>query len=172
MFFCEFFNLVVVKFAGFCVDGILYGFEYSACYADFPTVGEMSAVGKRQAHDCVARLGQGQICGPVGNRTGVGLDICILGFEQFFRPLLSHPLNQVGYLLAFVVSSAGVTFGIFIGQAASAGLHHGSGYVVFRRDESNRAALARPFLSYKFVNLGVIMFEGRYHIGFSLDYSA
>ncbi len=113
------------------------GFEYFACDADLPAVREVSAVWKRQAHNRIARLDQCQICGPIGNRAGVGLDVGVVGLEELFGTLPRHYLDKVGHLLAFIISPAGVTLGVFVGKTTSAGQHYGPGYIVLRGDKAN-----------------------------------
>ena len=92
----------------------------------------------------------------------------MVGLEYFFDPVLSHPFDKVGYLLALVVSFAGITFGVFICKAASTGQHDGLGYIVLRGDEANGAALACRLLPHQLINLRVILLKSIYHISFSL----
>ena len=95
----------------------------------------------------------------------------MVGLEYFFDPLLSHPFDKVGYLLAFILSFAGIPLGVFVGKTATTGQHHSLGYVVFRWYKANRPALASCFLAHQLINLRVILFKGINHISFFLKCS-
>ncbi len=53
----------------------------------------------------------------IGHRARVGLDVGVIGLEDFLGPFLGEFLDQVGDLLAFVVAFAGVALGVLVGQA-------------------------------------------------------
>ena len=160
-------EVVVVNPAGFGVDRVGDGFEEPARERDLASVGKMPAVDVRHSHDGIARLDQSRVCGQVRDRAGVRLNVRVVGLEQFLRALLGHFLDQVGHLLALVVSPPRVAFGVLVGQASAAGQHDGPGNVVLRRDQADGPALARLLLAHQFINLRIVLFKCVGHILFS-----
>ena len=67
-------------------------------------VGEVAAVGQRQAEDGVARLEQGEHRRGVGLGAGVGLHVGELGTEQCLDPVDGQLLDDVDVLAAAVVA--------------------------------------------------------------------
>ena len=92
----------------------------------------------------------------------------MVGLEYLFGPLPGDRLDKVCNLLSLVIPLAGVSFGVFVGQATAAGQHYRLGDVVFGWDESHAGALTRAFLPYKFIYLRVILLKCRKHIVFSI----
>ena len=73
---------------------------------DLHAVGEVAAVGEREAHDRVARLQQRVVDGGVGLRAGVRLDVRVLGAEQRLGAVDRELLGDVDPLAAAVVAPA------------------------------------------------------------------
>jgi hypothetical protein len=64
----------------------------------------------------------------------VGLDVDVVGAEEFLRAVDGEGLDGVHVLTAAVVALAGVALGVLVRHDASLGLHHRLGDVVLRRD--------------------------------------
>ena len=82
---------------------------------------EVSTIDKRHSHNGLCGVNQGCIGSQVCYRAGVGLYVCVLGGESFFGTLPGYFFDTVSYLLALVVSFAGIALSVFICKAASAG---------------------------------------------------
>ncbi len=158
---------VVVQTTRLSVDLVGDGVVEFAGHRDLPAVGEMPAVDQRHAHNGVMGLDQGSVGAEVGHRTRVGLHVGMIGFEDLLCAVLGEFLDQVSDLLAFIVPFTRVAFGVFVGQAARRGHHHGFGDVVFRGDQADGTALAGLLLADQLVDLWIVLFEGCPHVNFS-----
>ena len=65
----------------------------------------------------------------------------MLGAEDLFGPVSGQVFGHVDELAAAVVAMARIALGVFIGQHAADGLHHGRAGVVFRGDHLQAAPL-------------------------------
>ena len=77
---------------------------------------KMTALGQTHSQNRISRLHEGQIYSSIGLGTGVGLDIYIVSAEQFLGPVDSQLLCNINILAAPVISLAGITLGILVGQ--------------------------------------------------------
>ena len=85
---------------------------------------EVSAVRQRKPHNRIAGFCQRDISRHVRYRAGIGLHVGVVGLEKLCGPLLGDDFDEVGNLLALVIPFAGVSFCVFVGQAASACQHY------------------------------------------------
>ena len=77
----------------------------------------------------VARFRQREISRHVRLRTGMRLDVGVLGAEQLFRPVDGELLDDVHAFAAAVVTLAGIAFGVLVGE------HRAGGFENRRRDK-------------------------------------
>lgn len=156
-------DLVIVEPAGPGVEFVLDALEEFAGVADLPAVGEVAAVGQGQSHDGIAGLGEGTVGFHIGTGARVRLNIGAVCAEELFGAVDGEVFDLVGDLLAFIVAFARVAFGVFIGQAASGGFHHGLGDVVLRGDHADGGVLALLLLLDEVGDSGVGFGDGRKH---------
>ena len=123
-------------------------------------VGEVAAVGETHAQNGVARLQYAGIHGLVGLRAGMRLHIGIFGAEKFFHAVDGQLLGHIDMLAAAVIAFARIAFGIFVGELAALGFHHGAADVVFRGNQLNVVLLALNFGGHGCGQLGVVFFDG------------
>ncbi len=105
-------------------------------------VGQVPAVGQRQAHNLLAGLQQRVIDGGVGLRTGVRLHVGVLGSEQCLGAVNRQLLADVDLLAAAVVAAARVALGVLVGQHRTDGFQDSEGHEVLRGDHLQRVLLA------------------------------
>jgi len=108
-------------------------------------VGEVAAVGQVHGDDGITGLQCREIDGHVGAGAGVWLDIGRLGAEQLAGPLDGEQLNLVHRLAAAVVSFAGITLGVFVGENATLGGEDGGRGVVLAGDHLEAGLLPLAF---------------------------
>ena len=160
---------IEIQAAGLRVDLIGHGIVEFAGQGDLPAVGQMAAVIEGHSHNRVARVDQSGVGRQIRDRTGVRLDVGMVGPEQLLGPVPRQFLDQVGDLLSLVVAFAGVAFRIFVGQAACGRRHHGPRDVVLRRDQSDRPALPGLFLAYQLIDLRIVVLKSCLHTDFSIN---
>src|SRR5699024_5340277 len=78
-------------------------------------------------------------------RTGVGLDVSVLGAKEFFCTLDGESLSDIYVLTAAVVALAGVALGVLICKNGTLRLQHCARHEVFARDHFEGVALATKF---------------------------
>ena len=123
-------------------------------------VGEVAAVGEAHAEDGVAGFQYGSIHGLVSLRAGVGLYVGIGGAEQFFHAFEGKLFGHIYVFAAAVVAFAGVAFGVFVGELAALGFHHGAADVVFGGNQLNVVLLALFLGSNGGGQFGVVFGDG------------
>src|SRR5258708_18666308 len=72
----------------------------------------------------------------------MGLQVGVLGAEEFFGAVAGQVLHHVGKLAAAVVTPAGISLGIFVGQDRSGGFEHSFAHEVYRGDQFEAVVLA------------------------------
>ena len=90
---------------------------------------------------------------------GMGLDIGMLGPEEFLGPIAGQILDHVDMLAAAVIPPARIALGIFVRQHAADRLHDGRAGVVFAGDHLQAVLLAIDFFVDRGPNLGVLRFH-------------
>ena len=121
---CEALHGVVVHALCFAVEFIAHGLvEYAAC-VDEASVTEVASVVEVQSHECVARLEHCEQYGCVGLCARVWLHVGIFGSEEFLDALDGQCLDDIDHLASAIVATAGISLGIFVGEARPHGLHH------------------------------------------------
>ncbi|CSB29640.1 Uncharacterised protein [Vibrio cholerae] len=73
------------------------------------------------------------------------LNVCVLTLKKHFGAFDSNLLNAVNMLTTAVVTTAGITFGVFVSQASALRLHYGFRDDVFRGNQFDLFILAGVF---------------------------
>ncbi len=120
----------------------------------------MAAVIEAHAEDRIARLHERKVGRSVGLRAGVGLDVGVVGAEEFLGPIDRQLLDDVHVLAAAVVALAGVAFGVLIGEHRALRLEHPGAGVVLGGDELDVLLLAAPLARQGARQLGIEAFDG------------
>ena len=105
-------------------------------------MGEVAAVGEREAQDLVAGVGDRGEHRGVGLGAGVRLHVGVFGAEELLGAVDRELLGDVDVLAAAVVAAAGVALGVLVGQHRALGLQHGARGEVLAGDHFEGAALA------------------------------
>ena len=109
------------------------------------TMGEVPSVGEVHGEDLVTGLENAEVDGHVGLAATVGLDIGMIGSEEFLGALDGEALDHIDVLATAVPTAARVALGILIGEARALGLHHCLAGEVFGCDELDVLELAMMF---------------------------
>ena len=117
-------------------------------------------MGKAHAEDGVTGFQYGGIYGLVGLRAGVGLYVGIGGAEQFFHAFEGKLFGHIHVFAAAVVAFAGVAFGVFVGELAALGFHHGAADVVLGGNQLNVVLLALVFGGNGGGEVGIVFGDG------------
>ena len=106
----------------------------------------MSAVIQVHAHDGVPGLTDRELHRHIGLGPGMRLHIGVVTAEEFLGPVDGQILHHIHTVAAAVVSLAGISFRVFVGQRAAHGGHHGLTHPVLGRDQFNVAVLPGLFV--------------------------
>ena len=99
-------QLVIVDGLGILPDAVRNKMEVHAGDIDRAAVGQVSAVGKIQSHDRVARLNEGDISGKIGLGAGMRLDIGMVGAKKLLGPLDRQRFRDINKLAPAVIAFA------------------------------------------------------------------
>ena len=146
LFLRDAFQFVVVDGFGFFGDAVGNDLVGLAGKIQLMAVGEVSAVGQVQAEDGVAGLKDGGVGRHVGLRSGVRLDVGVLGAEQLLGALAGQVFDDVGEFAAAVVALAGIAFGILVREHRAGSFEHGFADEVLGRDQLQAFVLAAGFV--------------------------
>ena len=106
---------------------------------------KVAAMCQIQTEECIPWVKNCQEYGCICLCSRVRLDICPFSIEDLFQPFDSNRFALVYYLATTIITLAGITFGVFVGQAASHGLHHLVAHKVFRSNQLDTFQLALMF---------------------------
>jgi hypothetical protein len=122
-------------------------------------VREVAAVREVERHDAVVRREErrldGEIRGRARERLDIDAPIAVRDAEGLERAALAEALDGVDVFVAAVVARAGLAFGVLVREDGAERVKDGRGREVLRRDEDERAALARLLLLDEVKNLRV-----------------
>ena len=105
-------------------------------------MGQVTAVGQRQAEDRVADVRHGHERSGVGLRTSVGLNVHVVATEDLLRTFDGERLRDVHKLAATVVAAARVALGVLVGEDRALRLEDGARHEVLRGDHLEGVTLA------------------------------
>ena len=135
-------HLIIIHTAGLTVEVVAYRLVDDAARIHQRTMTEVPAVVQIESHEGVARIENSQEDSCIGLCTRVRLHIGILCTEEGFYSVDSQLLHLIHHLTASVVSLAGITLGILVGQARTQSLHDLIANEVLRGDKLNAAHLS------------------------------
>src|SRR5579862_5944606 len=118
------FQDVVVNLLGLFVDTVEDDAVKLAGKAELVPVSQVAAVREVQTQDGVAGIDDRHVGGSVGLRSGVGLDIDVVGAKELLRPVSSQILDHIGKLAAAVIALAGIALGVLVGKDRANRLKH------------------------------------------------
>ena len=118
-------------------------------FSEFARLGLGAAVrrGQVETHEGVAGFQQSEEDGLVCLRAGMGLDVGEVAGKEFLCPLDGQRLGDIDEFAAAVVATAGVPFGIFVGQHRALCFEHRLGDDVLRSDQFDLVLLAMQLLA-------------------------
>ena len=154
-------HLVVIDQAGLCIDTVLHGVVQLAGKVHLGAVCQVTSIGQAHAEDVVAGFEHGHAGGRIRLRTGMRLDVGIVGTEQFLGAIDRQLLRDVHVLATAIVTFARVAFGVLVGQYGTLRLHDPRARIVFRRDQLDMLFLAAGFLDDGGEQLGIKFLNGR-----------
>ena len=108
---------------------------------DGAAVGQVTAVVQVHAHDHIADVAQGLEDSVVCGSTGVGLNVCVVSTEQLLHAVDGDVLHHVHALAAAVVTLAGVTLSVLVGQDGGSCCQNGLADEVLGSDQLDVSAL-------------------------------
>ena len=148
-------DLIVVDAPGLRVDAVGNDVVGLAGVVDRRAVAQMAAVFEAHADERVARLQKRGVDGQIRLRAAVRLDVDGLAAEERLGALDRDALDLVDDLAAAVITLAGQTLGVFVGQNAPHAGDDGRGGDVLRGDQLEVALLAAQLLRGQLGDLGV-----------------
>ena len=138
-------DLIVIDRFGRGIEPVGHGMVNLAARIDRRAMCQMAAVRERHAEERVAGFEQCRIHREVGLRSGVRLDVRILGVEQFFGALDRQPLRDIDVLAAAVIAFARVALGILVREHRTLRRKHARARVILRRDQFDMVFLPPRF---------------------------
>ena len=124
---------------------------------DTGAVGEVSALVEVETHERVAGGEDGEEHRLIGLGAGVRLHVGELSSEEFLHTVDGELLYLVDDLAAAIVTFAGQTLGIFVGEVTAHGCHDLVGDEVLTGDEFHAPELALMLLLDEVENLSVFL---------------
>ena len=121
-------------------------------------MGQMSAVIQVHAHDRITRFQYGKLHCHIRLCSGMGLYIGIITAEQLLGTLDCQIFDDIHALTSAVISLAGITFRIFIGQGTAHSRHDCLAYPVFGSDQFNMTVLTILLVDNGLCHLGINFF--------------
>ena len=168
VFFGQPLHLVVVDGLGIAVNAVGHEVVEVAGEVDAGAVGEVAAHVQLHTEHGVAGFQDGEVGGHVGLGAAVGLNVGVLGAEEFFGAVDGQGFHHIHELAAAVVAPAGVALGVLVVHQLRLGLQHGLAGVVFRCDQDDGIALAAVLVLDGVGNGGVDAVENGGHVGWLL----
>ena len=136
-----FLERIVINRFGLAAHSVRDDLEILAAHVDGTAMRQMPAVGQIHAHDRIAGVEQSEEDCHIRLSAAVRLNVGILAIEKFFRAVDSQLLNHIDELTAAVISLAGITFGVFVGEHTALSLEHGAADDVLRSNQFEFGAL-------------------------------
>ncbi len=128
-------DLVIVYRLGLPADPVANYVIETAREVYRVSVGKVSAVVKLHRKDGISGIDCREEDCLVGARTGMGLDICMVGTEEFTCPLDRDLLYLFNEFTASVVLFVGVSFCVFIREDGALYFEQGTGDEILRCDQ-------------------------------------
>ena len=107
---------------------------------------EVAAMCEVHRKNFIAGREHAEIDGHIRLAAAVRLHIDMLCAEELLRALDGECFHDVHILAASIPTARGITFGVFVGEAGSLGLHHGATGEILGGDQLDVLELAFVFL--------------------------
>ncbi len=153
-------NLVVVDPTRFGIDAVIDNLIQFSAEIHRVTVGEVTPVGEIHGENPVAWLEGCEVDSSIGLTAGMGLNIGMVGPEEFLCPFDGEHLGLVDGVTASIIPFGGIAFGIFVREDRSSNLHHGGVGEIFGGNQLEVALLPGEFLAHDGGDLGVADGDG------------
>ena len=102
----------------------------------------MATVGEIHGENFISQLQHAEIHSHVGLTSAVGLDISVIGSEEFLGAFDGECFDDIDIFAAAIPAASWVSFCIFVCQAGTLCLHHGLAGEIFGGDQLNMFNLA------------------------------
>jgi hypothetical protein len=119
----------------------------------------MAAVGEVHPENRISVLTGCQKDGHIGLASRVGLDVGVLGTEEFTGSLDGGPFDDICKFTSPIVAATRVALGILVGEDGSGGFQDGLGDEVLGGDQFEPFVLAVRLLTNGFVDEGIDFLE-------------
>ena len=126
-------------------------------------VGEVSAVREVQAKDGVSRLNDRSVGSHVGRGSRMRLHVGVLGAKELLGAVARQVLDHVGEFASAVITPAGITLGVLVGEDRARRLQHGFAHKVLRGDQLQPFVLAPLFVFDRLRNLRINFRQRPFH---------
>ena len=123
-------------------------------------VRQVAAVCEAHAQNGVARFQHAGVHRLVGLAARVRLHVHVFRAEEFFAAVNRQLFGNVHMFAAAVIAFVRITFGVFVGQLAALGFHHGAAHIVFRSNQFDVVLLAFHFGGNRGGQFGVVFGDG------------
>src|SRR6185312_1597991 len=121
---------------------------------------QVTTVIEAHAQDRVARLYQGEIGSGVCLRAGMRLHVRVIRTEERLGAIDRELLRDVDVFAAAVITLAGISFGVLVGQHGALRLEHPRAGVILGGNELNVLLLAMSLALDRLEELWVETFDG------------
>src|SRR5262245_57418160 len=98
-------------------------------------VRKVAAMGEVESQNRVARLEQGHVRSHIGLRARMRLDVGMFGGEELLGAIARQVLYYVCELTAAIVTLAGITLRVLVGENGAGSLQHRQADKILRRDQ-------------------------------------
>src|SRR5208283_2426860 len=89
----------------------------------------------------------------------MGLDVCMVSIEKFFRPPDSKPFYDISIFAAAVIPPVGIPLGILVGENRPLRFLHSTACIVFGSDQEYFALFPFSFFRNRVKKLGINIFK-------------
>ena len=137
----QFFDLVVIDGFRFGVEAVGDRMIKLAADVDRGAVGQVTAMRKRHAEYGVAGTQDRGIHREIGLRTRMRLDVRVFRLEQLAGAVDRELLGDVDVLAAAVITFAGITLGILVGQQRALRFEHARTRVILGSNQLDMVLL-------------------------------
>ena len=146
MLFRQLFHLVIIDGLSLRIDAVGDDVVQLAGEVRRAAMGQMAAVIQAHAHNRIARLHRGEICGKIGICTGMRLNVREFGTVQLACAITCKVLHDVDLLATTVITLARQALGVLVRENATHSLHHGLRREVLGCDQLDGRTLTRQLL--------------------------
>ncbi len=157
---CHLAHRVVVDQPGLRIDSIGDEVVELAGEVDRRSMGKMAAVRQIHAEHCIAMLNEREVDSHVRRGAGVWLHVGVLGAEKLLHTVLRQRLGDIDPFASTVISLAGISFGVFVGEHRALRLEHGLADEVLAGDQLDLVVLAMYLAGDCCKKLGVLITQG------------